>query len=1525
MPKPMAMANQGYPYPGIASDRRFEELVYSVYKKKIGNNAAYAAKHDTIKLMQGVGESGRDCVLYKTGTANGAIQCKKYNNRINKPECAKEIIKFVLFSMQDQTLLPNINDFTYYFVASADFSGPASTLLDDFGKNIVAETELQKWTEEVIKEYKAFTGLTYSVIETALKQTLGSLKVARIIPRDLDIELNQPYAKDLISLFFEVKMVTDTRTVNELLEQLPQKKVTLSDEEIVQKFETASLQLSTYKSELSNLPGSHIKRNESGEILSWIYAPLPKKQEPVLLLVGDPGYGKSVILKDVYDNLVIAKIPVVGIKSDRYYVSSVTELSEKMNLDYSIIELAKKLAQSNDTVVILIDQIDSLSQAVTTKRDYIDTYNKILYELQRIDKVRVVVSIRTFDLTYDYEFIHYQQYKKVIVQPLTKDQLKLVLQKLGINIDNLSDNLVSLISVPNHLDIFCKIFSPGFNTDQIATLQDLYDELWKQKVSTATGNSAAENRNALFEISEKMHSSQTLVLSSEQLSDQAKARQAYLTSSGLIDVQGNEIQFFHQSFRDYVFAKHFTEKNQSVLQYINSENQSLYIRPALKMILSSLRIKDHALYIKTIAELLFSRSIRLHIQLLVLNQLSFESHPSTQEKDMVIKSIVTSNKYRDPFLESAATGGWFEILATEGVLDSLVITSPTKMESFCGNEKVKYVAGKIGIAGYLSKHEFQHRMEREANIWYQILRFALAQKTNAALTYLDRVPDFPNKSGIIVRLLNFVTKWDEPLACKLFDNHYTHTINSWAEFAHVVEAAIPAQYKWSLKWFEKIFFDSPVEGQYNDPTMVAHYKSDVLKKLFAVNREETFAFAVRAIRSIIDQKADEFSIDKTVLFDDIVFMMHDEDRNEHGNFPGKLFNDCMDTAKELAAEKSSYFDDFIKDAPTENSLSIIKIMLFSLQGNPAAYKNEIFALLQRLYRADAFRDGPKYHKRNLILASFASLDSLQQKALVDMIMTIKSENEMTKREIDGKMKFVGWYGHLQFEYLSSIPEANLKAFPDAYKKFCELKRKFNKAENRRDFSFAAHVIGAPLSKNAYESMSLDQWENSFIKYDKEHNFHDAGFNGGLTEHYRAFEEEVKNRPDFFVAFIDKLITEEKVKIDYMIAGIDGLINAKYDPKVVFALYKKLIKLPLPRFGVLRAMWMITYLTNNREIDQEIFDYACDVALHDANPSEALNPANQSFDMLNTNRGAAADAVARCWFQPAFADKIFEVLEKIAADPIISVRLSAMRHLAYLMHVDKDRTVQLFLKFTIGTTDPDLYTISIESAQYLARHDFKAMTPYFKTACDVEDKDGSLQGNIAILLAMAWLDNKEGAFELLKSLWKKSDKARAKMVDVAIHNYKSVEPETKRKSEWLYNKFLNDQSKDVRSEYTSAFLHFSVSDFDLYLPLIKKFSNSNAAKKDPHYFYDYLIKCCKKHPVECLDLLTHFKKYHTPNHFTGPYYEGNEPVKILVGSYNGLYETLPLNKKYVVKAMDQFDKMLQQPMFRNAAQQVLNSI
>ena len=87
------------------SDRDFEILIYQLIRERIKNS--HEIRFDDIALMQGVGEQGRDCCLYKDGQVAGVAQCKKYKERLTKPSVIKEILKFLMYSIVDNTIFPD--------------------------------------------------------------------------------------------------------------------------------------------------------------------------------------------------------------------------------------------------------------------------------------------------------------------------------------------------------------------------------------------------------------------------------------------------------------------------------------------------------------------------------------------------------------------------------------------------------------------------------------------------------------------------------------------------------------------------------------------------------------------------------------------------------------------------------------------------------------------------------------------------------------------------------------------------------------------------------------------------------------------------------------------------------------------------------------------------------------------------------------------------------------------------------------------------------------------------------------------------------------------------------------------------------------------------------------------------------------------------------------------------------------------------------------------------------------------------
>lgn len=203
----------GKPWPlNDLGDREFEILLYQLFKKRI-ENGEFKNRFDSIDLMQGVGERGRDCQLYQVGKSVGLIQCKKVKRNLNKPEVAREIIKFALNYLVDKTLIHNIQNFTYYFTVSTGFAEPASLLLSDFKNRIKQEKKLKEWTEQIIGKYKKLGHLNYESIQTELMDILSSLKTEKIIPEDIELLLNSN--PEIQHGFFEIRSVVDNKPVKQ--------------------------------------------------------------------------------------------------------------------------------------------------------------------------------------------------------------------------------------------------------------------------------------------------------------------------------------------------------------------------------------------------------------------------------------------------------------------------------------------------------------------------------------------------------------------------------------------------------------------------------------------------------------------------------------------------------------------------------------------------------------------------------------------------------------------------------------------------------------------------------------------------------------------------------------------------------------------------------------------------------------------------------------------------------------------------------------------------------------------------------------------------------------------------------------------------------------------------------------------------------------------------------------------------------------------------------------------------------------
>lgn len=743
--------------------RQFEELLCMLFKQHIVMGMPpYCDHYDGVHLMQGVGEKGQDVSLSHSGASVGLIQCKRVGINLSDVKCAQEIIKFALNAICDPSLITNLDQFRYYMTTSTGFSGEAIRLIKTFNRTICQHSKLQNWTETVIRKNEGFKkqNLTYANVESKLKRILCRIKILTITPVELNNWLVQEGYHQIAKQFFPQTILVSSAPVESIVPQL-------TDEQAIKQLFNASSDLLTWPATFELADDIYLERDETAKLLSWIFQPLAQDQSgqlstPVALLVGGSGYGKTTIMQNLLKQLHAQSVPVIGLKADRLTLSQRSDLERELNLSQPIDDLIRQLAISHLRVVVLVDQLDALSQSLSANRQGLLTYNRLIEQLALLPNIRLVISCRPYDLEYDPALVQYKRRHKIELQLLSEPQIDMVLTKLGLSFANLPIKLAELLRIPLHLNLFCRIYKDAKDISTLATLQDLYHEIWSQKilkVPESASPTSVEVRLLVGDMAQQMYEVQAINLPYRKMESEHKAALDYLNSESLITRLANKIEFFHQSFFDYVFARSFVDRGFSLTDDISGQNkhQGLFIRSKVRQVLMYLREVDESQYEQEITTLLTKPDYRFHLKLLTLQHLASQINPLPGEFRLLNQIIHPNSLLWETFLEAVNTANWF-----------------------------RYLTNNLGEVFGLNDLSTYNRA-------YQLCRRVCSQCSDDVIQFLNKLSANPERIQFISNVLFVLEDYSNLVATQLFEEALIARLQDDLWFYHVMEHAIASR------------------------------------------------------------------------------------------------------------------------------------------------------------------------------------------------------------------------------------------------------------------------------------------------------------------------------------------------------------------------------------------------------------------------------------------------------------------------------------------------------------------------------------------------------------------------------------------------------------------------------------------------------------------------------------------------------------------------------------------------------------
>src|SRR5262249_25535783 len=152
------------------------------------------------------------------------------------------------------------------------------------------------------------------------------------------------------------------------------------------------------------------------------------------------------------------------------------DLLTRLRLPVSLEVCVRCLTTADGPFIILLDQLDALSLALTRERTTLDILLSTLAQLRTLNGVRIVASCTVFDIHNDPRLSTISRDRQFPVAPLGEEQVNTVLQAIGIDPARLLPAHRILLTTPLHLDVYARIVADNAPTqflERFHTLQDL--------------------------------------------------------------------------------------------------------------------------------------------------------------------------------------------------------------------------------------------------------------------------------------------------------------------------------------------------------------------------------------------------------------------------------------------------------------------------------------------------------------------------------------------------------------------------------------------------------------------------------------------------------------------------------------------------------------------------------------------------------------------------------------------------------------------------------------------------------------------------------------------------------------------------------------------------------------------------------------------------------------------------------------------------------------------------------------------
>lgn len=1056
-----------------------------------------------------------------------------------------------------------------------------------------------------------------------------------------------------------------------------------------------------------------IVRAEAGRVVESL------ESGALSLILGNAGEGKSAILEQTVGSLEAAGGTVLAFRLDRRLTgfASTEQLGRQLGLDMSP-AAALKLAAGEGPGYLVIDQLDAVSLASGRMPENFDAVADLIAEAALLPKIGVVLACRGFDVENDHRIRTLTSRLRpttVEVGALTDSEVNDAVDGMGLKSKALTAKQRNVLRTPLHLVLLASIASEP-DALSFQSNGSLFESFWERKRQTAKLRRADVKFNAVIEkVANTASDRQTLavpisVLDEDDLIDHATV----LISEHVLAREGDRVAFFHETFFDYAFARHWVSRSESLVKFLCRAEQELFRRAQVRQILLHLHEQDSDRFVTECEAALTSDDIRFHIKETVVAVIANLAAPTSEEAELVLRVCAEPGSVTTRLWQQLQRPPWFARLHEDGVLEAWLDSADQ-----ADRERAALFLGSQA-RGDLAPVAAMLKTRKSAADYPEWLRWVV------------RVGDLGTSRDMFDLLLDAVR-------AGLFDGGCEEQLWMSARDIGKREPLLAIELLRAFLVERAGAMDLDAAGKVAALEMRDYSVSKVVHE---AAEAEPLAFATMAVpylRAVMAATAREPADDGRVCDEHFSLRMVGSARYER-DFDEALCAATVGALEKLAASAPEEIRPMLETLaadPYESSQYLLYRALTAGEARFADWAAELLLEGGPRYKC-GYMSGARWVSREMLRAIAPHVDDDKHRQLEDAVRDMTDQYEKPASR-----------GRTAFLFLSALDESRLSDIGG--RRLAEYRRKFDANQPEAPQGIMGGGVPSPISSSSAVHMTDDQWLRAMAKHNSEDPDYWGTGLGSAHELSSVLREQVATDPVRFARLA--LSMTDDLNDSYAGAILMGLGDADFPEDEVPALYDAVKHLSaLPNTDTDR--WLGWALQKQQtDLPLEMVELVLDRALYATEPvddeprvTETDKDGNQVVDLhtngINTARGSLAEALGNLLVNDVTGERTELVrphLQTLASDPIVFVRAEVAYTIAASLRHARPDALAAFATLIDGADDALLAAVhTYRLMQYIGNVNPEVISPVItrmvNSTIDDVRKTG---GQLATLAALQW--------------------------------------------------------------------------------------------------------------------------------------------------------------------------------------------